>query len=382
MRTDAVVNTANAGPTVGGGCDRAVYEAAGYEKLPAYRREYTGQAKAGDVFMTPGFGLSAKVIIHAVGPVYIDGGHGEEELLRSCYRKSLALAEKTGIRSIAIPLISTGGLGYPREEGMRIAVDEIRAFLSGSSMDIYLVALDEKSSRIGNRYYPDLEAYIDRNYVEEKRLTEYGGWESWQREASQKNAGWKPMPGGAPSAPKPPSGSKKREADVHNILFKKEKKEGNQPFWDAYFADRVVEYSLRRKELEEEEAEIKRLKRGLAERLEHRSDTFSEYLLYLIRSKGMENSDVYRRAIVDKKVFSKIKNNPEYHPQKRTALCLCVGAKLNLDESKDLLARAGYALSPCDKTDIIFSYFIEYKIYDMIELDIQLEEHGLPCIIS
>ena len=87
-------------------------------------------------------------------------------------------------------------------------------------------------------------------------------------------------------------------------------------------------------------------------------------------------------AIVDKKVFSKIKNNPDYHPQKLTALCLCVGAKLNMDETRDLLARAGYALSPCDKTDVIFAYFIENEIYDMIELDIQLEEHGQPCIIS
>jgi hypothetical protein len=120
----------------------------------------------------------------------------------------------------------------------------------------------------------------------------------------------------------------------------------------------------------------------LEERMRHMSDTFSEYLLYLIQDKNMENSEVWKRAIVDKKVFSKIKNNPNYHPKKITALCLCVGAKLNLDESKDLLARAGYALSPCDKTDIIFSYFIENEIYDMIELDIQLEEYGLPCIIS
>ena len=112
------------------------------------------------------------------------------------------------------------------------------------------------------------------------------------------------------------------------------------------------------------------------------SDTFPEYLLYLIQKNGLENADVYKRAIVDKKVFSKIKNNPDYHPKKMTALCLCIGAKLNIDESRDLLARAGYALSPCDKTDIIFSYFIENGIYDMIELDIQLEEHGLPCIIA
>lgn len=120
----------------------------------------------------------------------------------------------------------------------------------------------------------------------------------------------------------------------------------------------------------------------LEERMKHLTDTFSEYLMYLIGERNMKNADVYKRAIVDKKVFSKIKNDCDYHPNKLTALCLCVGAMLNLDETKDLLARAGYALSPCDKTDIIFSYFIENEIYDMIEIDIQLEEHGLPCIIG
>ena len=95
----------------------------------------------------------------------------------------------------------------------------------------------------------------------------------------------------------------------------------------------------------------------------------------------MKNSDAYKGALLDKKVFSKIKNNRNYHPEKRTALRLCIGANLNLDESKDLLSRAGYALSPCDKTDIIFSYFIEKRFYDLTELDIQLEEHGEPCII-
>lgn len=120
----------------------------------------------------------------------------------------------------------------------------------------------------------------------------------------------------------------------------------------------------------------------LQERLKHVSDTFSEYLMYMIREKHMNNAEVWKRAIVDKKVFSKIKNNPDYHPNKLTALCLCVGARLNIDEARDLLARAGYTFSPCDLTDIIFSYFIENEIYDMIELDIQLEEHGLPCIIA
>ncbi len=329
MKTDAVVNTANEYPEVGPGCDRAVYEAAGYDQLLAYRKEHIGFVKQGEAFITPGFDLPAKYIIHAVSPLFVDGSSGEEELLRSCYRKSLALAKENGIRSIAFPLISTGSFGYPKEEGMRIAVDEIHAFLLSSNLLVYLVVFDEKATRMGRNLYPDLEAYIDHNYVEKKRKEEYGR---------------APYTGAA-------AGNLPRES-APTALFMSD------------------------------DSAIEEMERKLSERMKHMADTFPEYLLYLISQKGMENSEVYKRAIVDKKVFSKIKNNPNYHPQKLTALCLCIGAKLNLDESKDLLARAGYALSPCDKTDIIFSYFIENKIYDMIELDIQLEEHGLPCIIS
>lgn len=96
----------------------------------------------------------------------------------------------------------------------------------------------------------------------------------------------------------------------------------------------------------------------------------------------MTNAEVYKRMIVDKKLFSKIKNSRDYHTNKLTAMCLCIGARLNLDEAKDLLARAFYALSPSNKTDIIVQYFIENEIYDMIELDIQLEEHGEKCLTS
>lgn len=120
---------------------------------------------------------------------------------------------------------------------------------------------------------------------------------------------------------------------------------------------------------------------ALEERMKHMSDTFQEYLMYLIGAKKLTNAEVYKRAIVTKQLFSKIKLNPDYHPDKATAMRLCVGAKLNLDETKDLLARAGYALSPCDKRDIIFSFFIEHEVFDMIEIDIALEEHDLPCFI-
>ncbi|MBO4374453.1 MAG: macro domain-containing protein [Lachnospiraceae bacterium] len=334
MNTEAIVNTANDHPTVGTGCDSAVYKAAGYDELLAYRTEKIGFVPEGDAFITPGFNLQAKYIIHAVSPLYIDGNDGEEDKLRSCYRKSLQLAKENDIKSIAFPLISTGSFGYPKEEGMRIAADEINAFLLDNEMEIYLVVFDDKSKSLGERLYPEIEEYIDRNYVEEKHREEYGFIDS------------------ADAMPPMAMASMARAAVPDELC------EDTAGFF-------------------EEEHESR-----LEERMKHISDTFSQYLMYLIQDKKMENAEVYRRAIVDKKIFSKIKNNKDYHPQKLTALCLCVGAKLNLDESKDLLARAGYALSPCDKTDIIFSYFIENAIYDMIELDIQLEEHGLPCIIS
>ena len=413
MDTEAIVNTANKYPTVGPGCDAAVYEAAGYDELLSFRKSHVGSVKEGEVFITPGFRLPTKYIIHAVSPLFTDGSHGEEELLRSCYRKSLALAAEKGIRSVAFPLISTGSFGYPKEEGMRIAVDEIHAFLLTSDMFVYLVVFDEKATEMGRNLYPDLETYIDQNYVRVKQEREYNApwytdFAGLEEAADEKNGSLqfsgrdeyrrrgtseKPEavklhkfdhPAAAPMSPVPDAKSAPKKPDrtgfLHSI-FRQEKEAAHPEFSEN---ENINEACLQEPmpALHDEDFEIEEMERRLSERMAHMADTFPQYLLYLISKKGMENAEVYKRAIVDKKVFSKLKNNPDYHPQKLTALCLCIGAKLNLDESRDLLARAGYALSPCDKTDIIFSFFIENRIYDMIELDIQLEEHGLPCIIS
>ena len=368
MNTEAVVNTASSFVEVGPGCDKAVYQAAGMTELLAYRREKIGDVPEGEAFITPGFNLSAKYIIHAVSPLYINGESGEEEKLRSCYRRSLQIAKDNGIRSIAFPLISTGSFGYPKEEGMRIAVDEINAFLMNNRMDIYLVVFDDRARNLGRRIFPNLEEYIDRNYVEKRREEEYSSRPSSPvevRRDSERGRG------------------EKRRLNIFGPSLKSEsarpissnasvaKAEESHESFDECCDEMATEDFF-------ESAHVTKID----ERISHLSDTFSQYLMYLIKEKNMENAEVYKRAIVDKKIFSKIKNNIDYHPQKLTALCLCVGAKLNMDETKDLLARAGYALSPCDKTDIIFSYFIENEIYDMIELDIQLEEHGLPCIIA
>ena len=392
MNTEAIVNTANARAIVGTGCDSAIYNAAGYDELLAYRKEKIGAVPEGEAFITPGFNLKAEYIIHAVSPMYINGDSGEEVKLRSCYRKSLQLAREYSIRTIAFPLISTGGFGYPKEEGLRIAVDEINSFLDRYDMQIYLVVFDDKTTALGEKIYPDLEEYIDQNYVESKRNEEYGDALSESKMAfsnavlaDRTPCKREERPGrGLRDIFKKPSSKSSIKKDTGYADFDECEEDsdfpdstqgisGNETFGAALFAAKMPESPVPFGEEHESRLE---------ERIKHLSDTFSQYLLYLIQDKNMENAEVYKRAIVDKKTFSKIKNNVNYHPQKLTALCLCVGAKLNLDESKDLLARAGYALSPCDMTDIIFSYFIENEIYDMIELDIQLEEHGLPCIIS
>ena len=408
MTTEAIVNTANEKPTVGTGCDFAVYNAAGYDELLSWRKKYIGTVEEGEAFISPGFRLPAKYIIHTVSPLYIDGEHGEEELLRSCYRKSLALAAGYGIRSIAFPLISTGGFGYPKEEGMRIAVDEIHAFLLKSDMQIFLVVFDERATRMGRSLYPDLEAYIDRNYVQEKRTEEYGdaffaahearegassevpfaareagegafpevpfaareaGEEASRKSyyaaygggkdaSNQINTGGLAAPGkkrekrenrrkpglferlkaarrkdagkgeilSSPSAAGPadekeflplPSAARPpyyKEAYPAATNYDEAYPEGaylEEPDYEAQDfdeADSEEMYGTISGEtaLEDDDA-ILELERRLAERMAHMSDSFPEYLLYLIRKNGLDNADVYKRAIVDKKVFSKIK---------------------------------------------------------------------------
>ena len=332
MQVDAIVNTANEEPIYSAGTDTAVYRAAGAEELLAARRKI-GRLEEGEAAVKPGFKLPAKYVIHAVSPRYVDGNEGEEQKLRACYRNSMRLALKYECKSMAFPLIATGSFGYPKEEGMRIALDEIHAFLMKQDMLIYLVVFDTRATQLGVKLYPDLEAYIDHNYVCDKREEEYG---------------------------------------------------------DRYFGSARKDdprYEVHRRSREEWE---RSLKHGVSEtgmpaledRMDNRPGTFQELLMDRIREKGLSNAEVYKSAFVTKQLFSKIKLNPSYHPDKATAMRLCVGARLNLDETKELLARAGYALSPCDKRDIIFSFFIEKEVFDMIEIDIELEEHGLPCFIE
>ena len=393
MNTVAIVNTANEKPVVGSGCDTAIYNAAGYDELLNYRKEKIGFVKEGDVFITPGFNLSAKYIIHAVSPRFTTEDE-TEKLVRDCYRKSLELAKEKNIKSIAFPLIATGSYGFPKEAGLRAALDEINKFLLKDDMEVYIVAFDPESTTLSAKISAKLEEYIDENYVDEKTDEEYSygirGNASYadrsmymldeesadfEREHIRRK---KIYPDGALGSslrsesvkPKGSAGEKLYKKEFNPIKIGRKAKE-SEPILAETAEPLVDEYGL-----------TPAATKALQERLAHLSDTFSQYLMFLVKEKGLKAPEVYNGACVDKRTFSKIKKNIHYHPDKKTALCLCIGARLNIDQTKDLLQKAGYALSNSDMTDVIFQFFIENEIYSIVDLDIILEEHGLPCFIA
>ena len=334
MRVDAIVNSANPRPVVGGGVDRAIHKAAGAELLAA--REKIGNISAGKVAITSAYNLPAKFVIHTVGPVWQDGNHGERELLAACYTNSLRLAAEHKCTSVAFPLISAGVFGCPSEIAIATATAAIRDFLLEYDMEVYLVVFDRKSFKISDSLFDDVQSYIDEMYVDERldeeyrddfpnRLMQeisYGAALSSEEETEKSEA----MP--APTAMTSASGKARSLEDLLGEL----------------------------------------------------DDTFSESLLRLIDIKGKTDPEVYKRANVDRKHFSKIRNNPAYQPSKSTALAFAVALELNLDETRDFIGRAGYALSHSNKMDIIVEYFIDREEYDIFTINETLFAFGQPLL--
>lgn len=313
MNVDAIVNAANESLLGGGGVDGAIHRAAGPELLKECRT--LGGCLPGEAKITKGYKLPAKFVIHTVGPRYLDGKHGEEEVLRNAYKNSLELAKEKGLHSIAFPLISSGIFGYPKGEAMKVAVETIREFLEEEDLHVYLVLFDKKAFMISTNLAEAVKTYVDDHYVEEKE-------EYFSRGRIVQG--------------------KSLSADVVSEMSLPQMSDSVM----APVKDRKLEELLNRKE-----------------------ETFSRMLLRLIDEKGFTDQEVYKRANMDRKLFSKIRKDDEYQPSKKTVLSLSVALYLSLDETEDLLRRAGYALSRSSRFDLILSYFIEEKNYDIFEIN-------------
>jgi len=415
MNTEAIVNTAGSTTIVGEGCDSAVYKAAGYDKLHSLRMEI-GNVPEGEAFITPGFDLPARYIIHAVSPLYFDGESGEEAKLRSCYRNSLKLAVENQVKSISFPLISTGSFGYPMADGLSIAMDEINRFLLEHDLDVTIVVFSDKATGLASKLSGKLKKYIDNHYVASKLEEEYGAPILRDRVESQRFDGaasfGAPMAAPMPSAAAPsPAAPKSDKAGYRNPLDRifggkdsRQKSVESEPdtrlYTEVHSAsyrddedDRLCENvkysmvcdsSLSEDFDESDELDyIEDIDTGaLHERLKHISDPFGTYVLYLAESKGLSGADVQNRAWITKQVWHKIKKNAAtYHPDKVTALRLCIAFDLNLDESRDFLARAGYAFSPCRIDDMIWQFGIEYHL-DVLDISELLEDYQFPALVN
>ena len=331
---DAIVNAANTSLLPGGGVCGAIFAAAGYNKLEAACRKI-GHCDTGKAVITKGFKLKAKYIIHTPGPVYTGGKNNEEELLYSCYKSSLELAKSKRIESIAFPLISSGIFGYPKYEALKTATRAISDFLDSSDMNVYLVIYDK--SGFESDLLPDVTRFIDEK-LDEPDYSRRRGYDM----GSAIDIGH--AYASAQLAAQPPAEEKKHD------IFKHPKKT--------------------------ESDELK----SIDEMLKETDASFSEYLLKLIDESDMTDAQVYKRANIDRKLFSKIRNNREYKPSKVTAVAFAIALGLDMDGTRDLVGRAGYSLTHSSKFDIVIEYFITNKNYDIFEINETLFAFDLPLI--
>lgn len=317
MPVDAIVNAAKPSLLGGGGVDGCIHRAAGPALLAECRT--LGGCRTGDAKITGAYRLPCKHVIHTVGPVWRGGYYGERELLASCYRNSLALAKAYGCETVAFPLISSGAYGYPKDQALRVAVDTISTFLMDNDMTVFLVIFDRKAYQISAKLFADIAEYIDDYYAAQHS-------DSPQVRIERQRAAQVPL-----RQESSPMCSPTREA----------------PRFMA--ASRWVG--------------------GLDDVLTQLDAGFSETLLKLIDRSGKKDSVIYKKANVDRKLFSKIRNNPSYKPSKSTAIAFAIALELDLDETRDFIARAGYALSHSSKFDVIVEYFIRQKKYDIFEIN-------------
>lgn len=317
LSVDAIVNPSNTYLEPGSldSTSGQIFEAAGPELLDACRE--IGFCPIGDAVITPGFRLPAKYVIHVAGPKWLDGLHKEPLLLEKTYHSALELAHKNKLKTIAIPLLSAGSYGYPKDKALVTAVNTIQDFLKTHTMDVTLVVYDKTVYQLSEKLSYMVHNYLEKNY----------------------------------------------EPESH--------------FDDEFFLN-TPENRMR---LERSRSHIDKLEEprietqlGLDDTLRDLDISFSDYLFKLIDTQNLSDPEVYKGANLSRQVFSKIRK-PGYQPSKNTAMAFCIALKLDLKESESLLDKAGFSFSRSSKQDLIVRYFIESKNYDIGELNATLFEY-------
>ncbi len=319
IECDAIVNAANSSLLGGGGVDGAIHKAAGKGLLLECMK--LGGCKVGQAKLTKAYKLPSKFVIHTVGPKWKGGQKGEKELLESCYRESLRIAIDNNCESVAFPLISSGVYGYPKDQALRVAVDVISSFLVEHDMLVYIVVFDKSAFQISEKLFTDIASFIDDKYVDthfEFNRTRRDAW------------GESTLLGETRILP---------DEDFVGM---------SAPCAQAVTAPKAI---------------------SLEDAVNQIDESFSQMLLRKIDEKGLTDAECYKKANVDRKLFSKIRSDVHYRPSKPTTIAFAVALELSLEETKDMLMKAGFALSRSNKFDIIIEYFISNNNYNVFEIN-------------
>ena len=338
MQVDAIVNAAKPSLLGGGGVDGAIHAAAGPELLEECKT--LDGCEVGQAKITAAYRLPCRYVIHTVGPKWHGGFFGEKRQLTSCYRSALELAREYGCETIAFPLISSGAYGYPKDKAIQVAVDATSAFLLENDMTVYLVLYGQESLDIGHKLFAEIQEYIDNHYVEQRlplenrRRDRDEPQESVALNAAAPQIDWDAM--AAPQAAKPAPMSKPKAAKCP-VFAKPEAVQDTTTALDDLFFDL--------------------------------DESFQQMLLRKIDERGMTDAQCYKKANIDRKLFSKIRKDTYYKPSKPTAIAFAIALELDLRETESLLRKAGYALSRSSKFDVIIQYFIEHRSYNVFEIN-------------
>lgn len=324
MHTDAIVNAANSTLLGGGGVDGCIHRAAGPELLESCKA--FGGCPTGEARITPGFRLPCRFIIHTVGPVWQGGNANEAALLKACYRNSLTLALAHHCSTVAFPLISAGAYGYPKRQALNIAERTIRQFLAAHEMTVYLVLLDPASIVLEEPYATELPALLRGTLPRGMSPSRAQGIPNCHR-----------MAAGAAAA--------------------------------VALEEVPVQY-------------VHCIPSSLNTRLAQIDESFSQMLLRKIDQLHVSDAECYKRANIDRKLFSKIRSDIHYKPSKTTAVAFAIALKLDRAETDELLRKAGFALSDSSKFDIIIQYFIHKGEYDVLEINEALFAFDQPLLGS
>lgn len=304
--------------------------------------------RPGDAAHTLAFDLDAKYIIHTIGPSWIDGNHGERDILHACYQKSLNLASELECKSIAFPLIATGVYGFPKDEALQIALGEINKFLLSHDMKVILVVFDRTAFELSGKLVGDIEEYIDEHSANKIRDAEYGGRSRNERYERLKRI------------------EALHSAETLDYPNDEEAEENEPDDQSAYEKVAPAFMDVSGKSLDEV--------------LGSSEDTFQQRLFKLIDESGMDDVSVYKKANIDRKVFSRIRCKEDYKPKKKTAVAFAIALELDMPTMLDLLSRAEIAFSPSNKFDLIITYFITNKVYDIYEINAALFKYRQPIL--